>query len=69
VADPYRVEVHAGHITRHVSTREAEQRLGDAVSASGAFDQPGNDKVPYTVQRAVDEFEFGLRCIIDGVMA
>ncbi len=40
-----------------------------AVSASGAFDQPGNDTVPYTLQRAIDEFEFGLQCIIDGVEA
>jgi len=40
-----------------------------AVSAAGAFEQPDNVTTPYTVQRAVDEFEFGLACILDGIAA
>lgn len=40
-----------------------------AVSAAGAFDQPDNVSTPYTVQRALDEFEFGLECILDGIAA
>jgi len=57
----------ASLLDEHLAAGDYSARMG--VPASGSFDQPGNDTVPYTVQRAIDEFEFGLRCILDGIEA
>ena len=57
----------ASRLDEHLAAGDYPALMG--VSASGALDQPGNDTVPYTVQRAIDEFEFGLQCILDGIEA
>jgi hypothetical protein len=36
--------------------------------ADGAFDQPGSE-LPYTLQEALQDFEFGLQRVLDGIEA
>ena len=57
-------------LDQHLAPALAAGRLPHlaAVSAEGAFDPP-QGSASYTLQRAIDEFEFGLQRVLDGIEA